>query len=502
MQTQTRLRVIVLKPSKYGADGIVERFRRGFMPNSTVPYLASMTSPEIAGASIEVHSVDEYVQTDLEYLRLLEGGGSPTLLALAGVQSHQFQRSLDLAAYALDHGVEHCVIGGPHPMTCDTSQFHGRGLSFALAEAEVIWPSILSDALRGRLQPVYGGDQRWQSQIEAPVLNPPSRRDLRRYVFPMMGIYPARGCPFTCNFCSVIKIAGRQIRSQSIDVTLATLRKARAAGVQWIMFTSDNFNKYPEAPELLQAMISEKMRMPFFVQCDTQIGKQEELIELLARAGCFQMFLGVESFSRKTLLAAKKAQNHPQVYGDIVRLCRKSGIATQFSNIIGFPEDTESSIYDHLSALKDLEPDHGSFYILTPIPGTEQYDEFLARGLITEQNLDRFDGTCPTWRHPNLSADRLRDLLFECYRRFYNGTHLWRSLKRNRYSVFEVASHFFYRLEAFHRIHPMSGGVWRIRLDRASDYAELRRRRFDVDLVPLPGSLAAIELDSGTSHAR
>jgi radical SAM superfamily enzyme YgiQ (UPF0313 family) len=318
----------------------------------------------------------------------------------------------------------------------------------------------------------------------------------------MIGIYPARGCPFTCNFCSVIKIAGRQIRSQSIDVTLASLRRAKAAGVQWIMFTSDNFNKYPEAKELLQAMISEKMRMPFFVQCDTQIGNQEELIELLARAGCHQMFLGVESFNRKTLLAARKSQNHPKVYGDIVRLCRKSGIATHFSNIIGFPEDTESSIYDHLSTLKGLEPDHSSFYILTPIPGTEQYDEFLARGLITEQNLDRFDGTCPTWRHPNLSADRLRDLLFECYRRFYSGTHLWRSLKRNRYSIFEVLSHFFYRLEAFHRIHPMSGGVGRVRLDKASDYAGLRRRRFGVDLVPLPGSLAAIELDSGTSHAR
>src|SRR6185436_8324200 len=189
---------------------------------------------------------------------------------------------------------------------------------------------------------------RWAEELRPPVLIPPSKRDLRRYIVPMLGVYPARGCPFTCNFCSVIKIAGRQIRSQSIDVTLASLRAAKAAGVERIMFTSDNFNKYPEAPELLRAMIAEDFRMPFFVQCDTQIGKQEELIELLARAGCFQMFLGVESFNRKTLLAAKKSQNHPQLYGEIVRLCRKSGIATQFANIIGFPDDTESSIYEHL----------------------------------------------------------------------------------------------------------------------------------------------------------
>ena len=116
-----KLRVLILKPSKYGEDGRVERFRRGFMPNATIPYLRSMTPPEFHGASIDVHMIDEYVQTDLSYLQELKRTAAPTVLALAGVQSHQFQRSLDLAAYALQQGIEHCVIGGPHPMTCDTS---------------------------------------------------------------------------------------------------------------------------------------------------------------------------------------------------------------------------------------------------------------------------------------------------------------------------------------------------------------------------------------------
>src|SRR5262245_44347453 len=99
-------------------------------------------------------------------------------------------------------------------MTCDTSQFHGRGLSVALAEAEGVCDAILRNALGGQLQPVYGNGTRWESLLDSPVLIPPSARDLRRYVFPMVGIYPARGCPTLCNFCSVIKIAGREIRSQ------------------------------------------------------------------------------------------------------------------------------------------------------------------------------------------------------------------------------------------------------------------------------------------------
>src|SRR5436853_363989 len=93
------LRVVILKPSKYTEDGYVQRFQRGFMPNTTVPYIFSMTPKKIGDCLLERHAIDEYVQTDLDYLKLL-GGDKSTLLALVGVRSHQFQRSLDLAAYA------------------------------------------------------------------------------------------------------------------------------------------------------------------------------------------------------------------------------------------------------------------------------------------------------------------------------------------------------------------------------------------------------------------
>ncbi len=367
------LRVVIIKPSKYGRTGYVDRFRRGFMPNSTVPYLRSMTPASMEGVAIEVYSVDEYVQTDLRYLDLLRNPDTPTLLALVGVQSHQFQRGLDLAAFARANGVQHCVIGGPHPMTCDTTVLHGRGVSFALAEAELIWPSILRDAIRGELQPVYGQEQRWTEELHPPALIPPSARDLRRYVVPMLGVYPAGGCPFTCNFCSVIKIAGRQIRGQAIETTMESLRRAKAAGVRMVMFTSDNFNKYSDGPALLEQMIAENIRIPFFVQCDTQISRQEELVSLLGRAGCFEMFVGVESFHRQTLLAAHKAQNHPSTYGEIVKLCRRNGIVSHFSNIIGFTEDTAAGILEHLDILRGLHPAVASFYILTTSPGTGQY---------------------------------------------------------------------------------------------------------------------------------
>ena len=510
MPNPRSLRVVIVKPSKYGADGFVERFRRGFMPNSTVPYLASMTPARVGILSCEVRAVDEYVQTDLSYLSLLDPDPEArTLLALVGVQSHQFHRALDLAALARARGTA-AVIGGPHPMTCDTSMLQGRGVSFALSEAELVWHRILADAERGELLPVYGGDRRWQERLDPPVLAPPSRRDLRRYVVPLLGVYPARGCPYSCNFCSVIKIAGHRVRSQPIETTLATLSAARKAGVHFILFTSDNFNKYAEARPLLEAMIEEEIRMPFFVQCDAQIERQEDFVELLARAGCYQMFVGAESFDTAALRAAHKFHNTPEKYARIVALCRRYGISSHFSNILGFPSDTRAGILEHLRTLKRLGPDVASFYILTPIPGTEQYDDFLRDGRITESNLDRYDGSCVTWRHPSLPPGELTKLLFHSYRDFYG----WRETAarvlrlaascrdfRRSAALFAIAGYAVQsRLACRLREHPMAGGTWRVRRDRAADYADLRRRVFGIDRAPLPESLALSSSDAESNR--
>jgi hypothetical protein len=509
MSRTDRLRLVLIKPSKYNTDGFVERFRWGSIPNSSLPYMRSLTPDSLAGADVEIHAIDEYVQTDLRYLELLRRSAQRTLLGLVGVQSHQFHRALDLAALAIENG-HLAVVGGPHPMTCDTSDAHGRGISFALSEAELVWPRILEDAIvHGELEGVYGGDRRWQTELDPPTLIPPSRADLRRYASRMLGVYPARGCPYRCNFCSIIKIAGHQVRSQPVATTLASLRAARKAGVRAVFFTSDNFNKYAQAEELLEAMIEERIGLPFFVQCDVQVVRQPELIRLLGWAGCFQIFLGVESFDRETLKAAHKHQNHPRHYREIVGLCREAGIATTFANILGFPQDTEESILEHLAALREVGPEMASFYILTPIPGTEQYDDFRRQGLITERNLDRFDAYALTWAHPSLSNETLQELVFHCYREFFSTIDSFRKglaafqrahrVARSTMIVNVLAHSLVSRyaarkgLRVFRALGEssleLSAGVRRRTLDRVEDYLPLRRRTFGFELAPLPDSL-------------
>ena len=358
---------------------------------------------------------------------------------------------------------------------------------------------------------MYGRDARWAAKLDPPVLVPPSPRSLKRYAIRMLGIYPARGCPYTCNFCSVIKISGRQVRSQPVETTVASLKAAKAAGVRSIVFTSDNLNKYSEVRQLLQAMIDERLELPWFCQCDTQIARQEDLIELMGRAGCFQMLVGAESFSRQVLLAAHKFQNHPDTYGRIVELCRRNRISTHFSNIIGFPSDTREDVLEHLRRLRELQPDVASFYILTPIPGTEQYEEFLSQGLIHEKNLDRFDATCVTWNHPHLAPDEWMDLMLRCYREIASFPDVAAKLLRHTLRRWDyrtaidllsvVAYAVQWRLAASQRRHPMAGGSGRVRLDAVSDYAHLRREYFGVDLVPLPHGLRLSARDEQLNRA-
>ena len=480
-----KLRVVLIKPSKYGIDGSVERFKKGYMPNATLWHIASLTPDRIGDTPVTVHTIDEYVWQDLEYLRLLHHDPDViTLVALVGVQSHQFHRALDLAAYARHHGIRHCIIGGPHPMTCDTSMLQGRGVSFALAEAELIWREILEDVIAGELRQVYGDERRWAEQLPSVVINPPSVAELARYGVPLLGLYPVRGCPYQCNYCSVIKISGRSVRSPDIETSMESLRRAKRNGVQVINFVSDNFNKFPQVRELLQAMIDERLDLPFYCQCDTQIAKDPELVELLGRARCYEMFVGVESFNRKTLKGAGKFHNHPTQYADIIRLCNEAGIRPHFSNIIGFPEDDEDEVEHHLEILRTLRPRKASFYVLTPVPGTEQYDDFHSAGWIYERNLDRFDGSCLTWKHPNLSHDRLEDLLYQCYANYYGFL-----LKAGGLTDDDMRFAVFCRYTAAHRRHPMAGAIDPTQLDTAMDYVALRRAVYDIEFAPLPDSL-------------
>ena len=465
------------------------------MPNATLSHISSLTPDRIGDTSVSVEYIDEYIRPDINYLRSLHSvAGATTLVAIVGVQSHQFHRAIDIAAYAKLNGAENVIIGGPHPMTCDTSDLQNKGVSFSLSEAEVVWEGILEDAINRQLKPVYGLNKRWADIIPDIEFKPPPPEEVNRHWVPMVGLYPVRGCPFICNFCSVIKIAGRNVRHPSVDSIVSALRKIKNAGVDLVVFTSDNFNKFPQAPDLLQAMIDEKLGVNFFFQADTQLANQSDLIDLVGRAGGVEVFIGAESFDKTALKSAHKRHNQPAEYKKIVSHCRDAGIRTHFSNILGFQHQSISDCQEHVDTLIELGPELASFYILTPIPGTEQYDDFKTNELIFERNLDRFDTATPTFLHDRISPQALQQFLFDAYEQFYKA-----SMQIGKHRIDKATRNFmaFCRWCAKNRIHPMSGGSGRITIDHMRDYSGCREKLFGVSgLLPLPQSLTLSPADT------
>jgi hypothetical protein len=155
--------------------------------------------------------------------------------------------------------------------------------------------------------------------------------------------------------------------------------------------------------------------------------------------------------------------------------------------------ETEEAIWSHLDALMSAGPEFASFYILTPIPGTDQYEDFQEQGLIFENNLDRFDAHTPTFHHRHISPDRLQELLFEGYSVFYKD-----SMNKHRARIDKETRNYmvFCRWSASNRMHPMSSGLDEIKIDRAADYHPMRKKVFDVGpLLALPTNLKLSKAD-------
>lgn len=511
------LEVEIIKPNGYGphpkGKGPLKRYRLGTMPNGTLPDIASLIPKELNGVPIRVNNlIDEYVETD-KRLRYLKNLHKPTdkshrkLVIVCGTQSWQFQRAMDLSAYALENG-SLVVNGGPHFLTCEDQKLYGRGISFGLAEGQLVMGSILNDAIReGELQSFYGEGQRWAKTIESSLIEPPDHQNQRRYGVKMIGYNIAAGCPYQCSFCTVWEAFGNQIRIRPFEKIINNLKHFKLKGVKIVMFTSDNFNKIPNIKELLRMMIAENINIPFFAQCDTQLEKDEELINLMMLAGCTQVFIGLESLNEANLDEVHKVHNKGDHKRDVftktqklIELLRKYKINSQVATIIGFPKDKLGDTIEQLQSMKTLDPDIGSFYILTPIPGSADYLKYLNAGLIRERNMDMYDCTHNVWNHPEFSPSELEDLLYRCYREFYSFKHfkdhasrIWR---RNKPGVFEdiaisAGYNAFSRYSAWQHMHPLGGGIGRVTVDSASDYEHLRRKYFgnileENDLFPLP----------------
>ncbi|MEW5974235.1 MAG: radical SAM protein [Acidobacteriota bacterium] len=482
-----RVDLYLIRPSNYDDDGYVVTYVRGVLPSNTLNCLAALTREVVerkqlpADVALRVHLLDETVQRiPLSRIarRTLRGGRS-AIVCLAGVQTNQFPRAADLARNFRRSGIT-VLIGGFHvsgalamadQVPHDIQSLLDAGVTIVKGEVEDYWADLLNDAIEGRLQPLYDFLNRSPELRDRPIPLV-DRRLMKRFVASNHGtIDCGRGCPYRCSFCTVINVQGRTMRVRSVGAIAAALRENwYRFKVNFYFFTDDNFARNPEWDGIFEALIAlrekEGIDLHFMMQVDALSHKIPGFIEKARRAGCTQVFIGMESVNPANLKDAAKTQNKTIDYVNLIRAWREAEVATHVGYILGFSHDTSESVHRDLQTLiHEIQVEQASFFILTPLPGSQDHRTLLRRGDWLDPDLNKYDSMHEVMAYPGFAEPgQLLRIYQEAYETFYSFENmrqiLQRTAPRNYWNIFK--NFLWYKHSALlERRHPMMAGFIR-----------------------------------------
>jgi radical SAM superfamily enzyme YgiQ (UPF0313 family) len=135
-------------------------------------------------------------------------------------------------------------------------------------------------------------------------------------------------------------------------------------------------------------------------------------------AGCFAVWLGVESGSEIILGAMNKKIKIEQTKL-AYKTAHQIGLMTIANVVLGFPGETEQTALQTIQLVKELDPEDVGFYIATPYPGTPLYEEVIKNNWLRVTDFDKYDTASPTFETPTLSMQKLVELRAKAYQDFY-----------------------------------------------------------------------------------
>lgn len=229
-------------------------------------------------------------------------------------------------------------------------------------------------------------------------------------------ILTSRGCPFDCIFC--YNMAGRAYRTRGAKNVLEELRTLKNDyGFQAFSIYDDNFTVDKERLRAIcEGMLGEKMNMSW--RCYSRVNTLDEsLLRLMKKAGCFEIAFGVESGCQKSLDLMRKRIKVDDSR-NIMKLCKRVGIASKAFMMIGFPWETKDDIYETISFIEEIIPDEVQFMCVTPMPNTELYKLVAEKGYNIDQNIDYTRLKNAVYGTENFTKEELDNLAREARRRY------------------------------------------------------------------------------------
>lgn len=246
------------------------------------------------------------------------------------------------------------VAGGPL-FTAERDEFQDVD-HLILNEAEVTLPPFLADLEKGCPQHVYSSTER--PDITRTPIPMWSLLELGEYA--QMGVQYSRGCPFDCEFCDIVVLYGRRVRTKTAQQLLDEFEALYRRGWRGTVFiVDDNFiaNKTRLKQEVLPAIIEWQTRRkhPFdlYTQASVNLADDEELMRLMVRAGFSSVFVGIETVNEDSLAECNKTQNRNRDLVAAVHKMQEQDLHVLGGFIVGFDSDSESVFEDQSRFIRE-----------------------------------------------------------------------------------------------------------------------------------------------------
>jgi radical SAM superfamily enzyme YgiQ (UPF0313 family) len=298
------------------------------------------------------------------------------------------------------------VLGGIHPSALpDEAALHCD--SVVIGEAESVWGSVLDDVESGRLKPRYSGERLPLDDLVLPLTG------VLPHKYRFRGVFTARGCPYRCSFCSVRRFFGDTVRVRPIDPVVEEV--ATRTGSTW--FNGDDNIWGADAARsvaLFKALAGADLGKHWYGFGDlraVQGPRGEELLDAAKASGLFSVWAGWESIDESQLSTWQATGKQGRDRIEAVRRIKERGIEVVLFMVFGGREGDQREFQRALELADRLDVTVHPV-LLTPLPGTELYEEYRPF-LLPDAGWDQFNGTRAVFEHPDPAmTPKVRERLY------------------------------------------------------------------------------------------
>ena len=236
---------------------------------------------------------------------------------------------------------------------------------------------------------------------------------LKRYLMPLIKgpfcfVVTSRGCPAGCTYCIKHVSYGPTMRLRSPAKLFEEITLLNRLGVHNIHMYADLFTvNRDQVVGLCKLIIESGLKIRW--TCNSRVDfVDQEMLGLMAKAGCWLISWGIESGNKEILAHARKGVDPDRARASL-KLSREAGIKNWGYFIIGLPGETEATIQQTIAFSKSLPLDIALFHIAAPYPGTPFFHEVVKnrwfRQGVRWEEVDMDEST--VLDYPDLPAERL-----------------------------------------------------------------------------------------------